>query len=73
MGERIWLQGGKIGKDDEKKIGGKDENKVDRALRRAFFEDLEEMGPTYRLESRKPRVVIKRPFQVGIAVYQLAK
>ena len=51
----------------------KDENKVDRALRRAFFEDLEEMGPTYRLESRKPRVVIKRPFQVGIAVYQLAK
>ena len=51
----------------------KDENVVDRALPSAFFGDLEEIGPTYRLESRKPRVVIKRPFQGGIAVYQLAK
>ena len=56
-----------------KVIYTKDENVVDRALQSAFFEDLEEIGPTYRLESRKPRVVIKRPFQVGIAVYQLAK
>jgi len=51
----------------------KDENVVDRALRSAFFEDLEEIGPAYKLESRKPRVMIKRPFQVGIAVYQSAK
>ena len=25
------------------------------------------------MESRKPRITIRRPFQVGIAVYQLAK
>ena len=25
------------------------------------------------MEHRKPRITIKRPFQVGIAVYQLAK
>ena len=43
----------------------KDENVVDRAMRSAFFLDLEE------IESN--RFIIKRPFQVGIAVYQLAK
>ena len=51
----------------------KDENVVDRTMRTAFFLDLEEIGPTDKLESCKPRVIIKRPFQVGIAVYQLAK
>ena len=35
----------------------KDEKLVDRALRSA-----------YELESRKPRITIKRPFQIGIAV-----
>jgi len=34
----------------------KDENVVDRAMRSTFFLDLEEIGPTYNLESRKPRV-----------------
>ena len=33
--------------------------------------DLDEIGQA--LESRKPRITIKRPFQVGIAVYQMAK
>jgi len=51
----------------------KDEKVVDRALRSAYYEDLEEIGDAYELESRKPRITIRRPFQVGIAVYQLAK
>ena len=51
----------------------KDEKLVDRALRSTFFEDLDEIGSAYELESRKPRIVIRRPFQIGIAVYQLAK
>ena len=51
----------------------KDERVVDRALRSASFSDLDEIGQVYELESRKPRITIKRPFQVGIAVYQLAK
>ena len=38
-----------------------------------FFSNLHEIGEAYELESRKPRVLIRRPFQVGIAVYQLAK
>ena len=51
----------------------KDESVVDRALRSTFFEDLDEIGSAYELENRKPRIVIRRPFQIGIAVYQLAK
>ena len=51
----------------------KDEKIVDRALRSACFSDLEELGQACELESRKPRITIRRPFQVGIAVYQLAK
>ena len=52
----------------------KKEKIVDQALRSAFFSDLDEIGQAYELESRKPRITIRRPsFQVGIAVYQLAK
>ena len=51
----------------------KDEKVVDRALRSAYFSDLDEIGKAYELESRKTRIVIRRPFQVGISVYQLAK
>ena len=39
----------------------------------ADLEDLEEIGEAYELESRKLRIEIKRPYQVGVAVYQLAK
>ena len=46
---------------------------VDRALRSAFFEDLDEIGQAYELESRKPRILIRLPFQIGIAAYQMAK
>ena len=51
----------------------KDEKVVDRALRSAYFSDLDEIGEAYELESRKARITIRRPFQIGIAVYQLAK
>ena len=51
----------------------KDEKVVDRALRSAYFSDLDEIGEAYELESRKARITIRRPFQVGIAVYQMAK
>ena len=51
----------------------KDDRTVDRVLRSAWFEDLNEIGSAYEITSRKPRITIHRPFQVGIAVYQLAK
>ena len=51
----------------------KDEKVVDRALRSTYFCDLDEIGLAYELESRKPRITVRRPFQMGIAVYQLAK
>ena len=51
----------------------KDENTVDKHLRSVWFEDLEEIGDTYKIECRKNKVTINRPFQVGIVVYQLAK
>ena len=51
----------------------KDEDEVDGHLRSAYFEDLEEIGDAYKMESRKNKVTINRPFQVGIVVYQLAK
>ena len=51
----------------------KNEKVVDRALRSAYFSDLEEIGEAYELESQKAQITINRPFQVGIAVCQLAK
>ena len=38
-----------------------------------MFENLEEIGPAYEIQHRKPLFVIKRPFQIGITVYQLSK
>ena len=51
----------------------KDETVVDRALRSSWFVDLEEIGEAYEINKRKPRIQINRPFQIRIAVYQLAK
>ena len=51
----------------------KDEDEVNKHLCSAYFEDLEEIGDAYKTESRKNKVTINRPFQVGIVVYQLAK
>ena len=50
-----------------------DGRKVDAALRSPFFEDLEEIGDAYEIQERKRTVGITRPYQCGIAVYQLAK
>ena len=36
----------------------KDEDEVDRHLRSAYFEDLEEIGDVYKIESRKKDVKI---------------
>ena len=51
----------------------KDEDEVDKYLRSAYFKDLEEIGDAYKIESRKNKVTINRPYQIGIVVYQLAK
>ena len=50
-----------------------DEEEVDKSLRSARFKTLEEIGPSYKVELRKSKITIDRPFQVGIVVYQLAK
>ena len=42
-------------------------------LRSVWFQDLEEIAGVYEIEMRKRQVVINKPFQVGIAVYQMAK
>ena len=38
-----------------------------------FFDNLEEIGGAYEIKEFKRTVRIKRPYQCGIAVYQLAK
>ena len=40
----------------------KDEDEVDKQLRSAWFEDLEAIGDVYKIECRKPKVKINRPF-----------
>ena len=52
----------------------KDEKLIDKIFRSPFFEDLEEISDgTFEVRQRKRRVTITRPYQCGIAVYQLAK
>ena len=51
----------------------RDEDEVDKHLRSAWFKDLEEIGDAYKIELRKDKLTIERPFQVGMVVYQLAK
>ena len=50
-----------------------DEKDINDALRSPFFEDLEEISEAYEIQERKRKVETKRPYQCGIAVYQLAK
>ena len=40
---------------------------------RGFFDNLEEIDGAYEIKELKQIVMIKRPYQCGIAVYQLAK
>ena len=51
----------------------RDEDEVDKHLRPAWFDDLEEIGDAYKIEMRKSKITVDRPFQIGIVVYQLAK
>ena len=50
-----------------------EERSVDKAPRSLFFDNLEEIGRAYEIKGLKQSVMIKRPYQCGIAVYQLAK
>ena len=49
------------------------EEVVDKALRSPFLDNLEKIGGAYEIKDFKQTVMIKRPCQCGIAVYQLAK
>ena len=53
----------------------KDENFVDRAMRSSWFDgsQFKELSNAYKLYLRTPRLTIRSPFKVGIAVYQLTK
>ena len=46
---------------------------VDKAVRSPFFNNLEKIGGAYEIKEFKGTVMIKRPYQCGIAVYQLTK
>ena len=50
-----------------------EERDVDKALDSPFFDNLEEIGRTCEIKESKRTVMIKRPYQCSIAVYQLAK
>ena len=51
----------------------REERIVDKALSSPFFDNLEEIGGTCEIRERKRTAMTKRPYQCGIAVYQLAK
>ena len=51
----------------------REEMVVDEAVRSPFFDNLEEIGGAYEIKELKRTVMIKRSYQCGITVYQLAK
>ena len=52
----------------------RDEKLIDKIFRSPFLEDLEEISNgVFEVRQRKRQVTITRPYQCGIAVYQLAK
>ena len=52
----------------------KDEELIDEIFRSPYFDDLEEISNgVFEVRQRKRQVTITRPYQCGIAVYQLAK
>ena len=51
-----------------------DEELIDKIFRSPYFDDLEEISEgVFEVRQRKRQVTITRPYQCGIAVYQLAK
>ena len=81
LGDTAKLKGnsfyGKMIENLEKHISTKfttDEKLIDNIFRSPFFEDLEEINAgVFEVRQRKRKVTITRPYQCGIAVYQLAK
>ena len=81
LGDTAKLKGnsfyGKMIENLEKHISTKfttDEKLIDKIFRSPFFEDLEEINAgVFEVRQRKKQVTITRPYQCGIAVYQLAK
>ena len=51
----------------------REERVANKVLRPPFFHRLEEIGGAYEIKEFKRTVMIKRAYQCGIAVYQLAK
>ena len=52
----------------------KDKKLIDEIFRSPYFDDLEEISEgVFEVRQRKRQVTITRPYQCGIAVYQLAK
>jgi len=49
------------------------DGQVEKALRSAYFSDLDEISGGYEIKEYKRTVKIDRPYQLGIAVYQMAK
>ena len=50
-----------------------DKEKIRRFKRSALLHDIEQIGDTFEIDMHKKSVTINRPYQCGIAVYQLAK
>ena len=81
LGDTAKLKGnsfyGKMIENLEKHISTKftkDEKLIDKIFRSPFFDDLEEISEgVFEVRQRKRQVTITRPYQCGIAVYQLAK
>ena len=81
LGDTAKLKGnsfyGKMIENLEKHMNTKfttDEKLIDKIFRSPFFEDLEEINESvFEVRQRKRKVTITRPYQCGIAVYQLAK
>ena len=81
LGDTAKLKGnsfyGKMIENLEKHISTKfttDEKLIDKIFRSPFFEDLEEINAgVFEVRQRKRQVTITRPYQCGIAVYQLSK
>ena len=51
----------------------REERSADKAFRSPFFDNLEGIGGAYEIKELKRTVMIKRPYQCGIAVYELVK
>ena len=81
LGDTAKLKGnsfyGKMIENLEKHMNTKfttDENLIDKIFRSPYFDDLEEISEgVFEVRQRKRQVTITRPYQCGIAVYQLAK